>query len=68
MVSNSLVNSFAPCRDCLLSTHAKKGKPYLTYLSALAKLLLQRQHTKKEEGERSKLPNGLNCKHQATSS
>jgi hypothetical protein len=49
MVSNSLVNSFAPCRDCLLSTHAKKGKPYLTYLSALAKLLLQRQHTPKRK-------------------
>lgn len=49
MVRNSLVNSFAPCWDCLLSTHAKKGKPYLTYLSALAKLLLQRQHTPKRK-------------------
>jgi hypothetical protein len=58
MVSNSLVNSFAPCWDCLLSTsHAKKGKPYLSYLFALAKLLLQKQHTPK--GKKGKGQNYL---------
>jgi hypothetical protein len=70
MVSNSLVIvlPLVGIASWVLLMPGKASLISLISICTCQTFIAKTTHTKREEGERSKLPNGLNCKHQATSS
>ncbi len=69
MVSNSLVIALPPLLGLPLEYSCQEMQALsLLSICICQTFIAKTTHTKREEGERSKLPNGLNCKHQATSS